>query len=664
MRFIPLILLLFIFITPTFGQTPVNVDSLERVFEAMPPAKKIKAANTLMQHYIDVSFEKTDYYARQAFQLAKANAVPPDDVAYTHVSWGIIQYDRGNYDSSLIYNYQALRYYKSVSDTTKMAVTFNNISLAYNAQGDFAKAAEYAYKALSIYIKYERWRKAGIASLNLGSSYFEAREYSLALYWAQQAYAYYTKANDSSELPYALQAMVDVYVVRKEIDSAQQCLKQIAQFNAISPNEYLEAINLSQRGEVYMLQEKYDSARIVQEQCIRFYEQLGIPESVQQTRISLARTWLALGNVTAAHQQAEVVLAIAHKVRKKRLIMESCLVLANVYKAKNNLKQALHFMEQAALYKDSILFQSLHGSIEGKLSDIKLEQEVLEKARVLDELNQHTKLISRQWLVIIVIAVALIVMAMLAFFIRRVSEYRKRMNQQLVSSNTRLNALNEEVNGLVNTIVHDLNAPLNSVRGIFNLLASMPHTNDQVNELIALGQTSVTAGQDVVRQLLELREVESGMQHKQQLELHAGEVLLELHKMFSMQADQKQLAFVCEAADFTFVSDKISLQRILTNLISNAIKFSHAGGVVAVSAVQLNGSVSFSVSDQGQGFTHEDQKKIYGKFQKLSARPTAGEASNGLGLATVNLLVQHLQGTISLQSQPGKGSTFTVTLPG
>lgn len=646
------------------AQAPLNVDSLERVFNTMPPDKKIRAANRLMQHYIDVNFEKTDYYARQAFQLVKANTVPPEDVAYTHVSWGIIQYDRGNYDSSLFYNIQALRYYKSVSDTAKMAVTFNNISLAYNAQGDFAKAAEYAYKALLIYQKYKLWRKAGIASLNLGSSYFEARQYNLALHWARQGYVYHTKANDSSELPYALQAMVDVYIVRKQVDSAQLYLKQVAQFNARFPNEYLEAVNLSQRGEVYALKGKYDSARIVQEQCIRFYERLGIPENVQQTRIGLARTWLALGNIAAAEQQAETVLAIAKKVGKKRLIMESCRVLADVYKAKNDLKQSLSFMEQAALYKDSILFQSLHGSIEGKLSDIKLEQEVLEKTQVLDALEQHTKTIFRQWFVIIIIAGALLALAMITFFIRRVSEYRKKMNRQLITSNARLNALNQEVNGLVNTIVHDLNAPLNSIRGIFNLLAGMPHADAEVKDLIALGQTSVTAGQDIVRQLLELREVESGTQHKNQVAMNSGEVLSELYKMFCTQASQKQLVFSCEGADFTFVSDKVSVQRILTNLVSNAIKFSYPGGKVAVSAVQLKDSVSFVVADQGQGFTYDDQKKIYGKFQKLSARPTAGEASNGLGLATVNLLVRHLEGTISLDSQPGKGSKFTVTLPG
>ena len=73
--------------------------------------------------------------------------------------------------------------------------------------------------------------------------------------------------------------------------------------------------------------------------------------------------------------------------------------------------------------------------------------------------------------------------------------------------------------------------------------------------------------------------------------------------------------------------------------------------------------ITFEVIDQGPGFTETDREKIYGKFQKLSARPTGGESSNGLGLATVSMLVKKLQGTIQLHSSPGQGAAFTVNIP-
>ncbi len=644
------------------AQASQNTDSLERVFHTLPPEKKIKAANRLMQYYLDVNFEKTGYYARQAFELAKSKSIPPEDVAYTYISWGIIQYDRSNYDSSLIYTLKALRYYESVPDTAKMAVAYNNISLAYNAQGEFAKAAVYAYRALLIYQKYKRWSKAGIASLNLSGSYFEAKHYERALYWARQGLQYYQQANDSAEFAYALQVFADVYIARKQIDSAQWCIKQVEALNAKFPNEYLAMVSLSQRGEIYFLQGKYDSARIVQQQCIAFYDQLGLAESVQQTRIGLARTWLALGNVQAAQQQAQMVYKIASKIGKKRLIVESCLLLADIYKAKNEWHQALNLHTQAGLYKDSIINKSLYRSIEGQLSDIRLEQEIQDKSRVLETLVQHDKIVYRQRFIIIAITIALLTFIVIAFLIRRVSLYRRKTNQQLLANNVRLNALNQEVNGLVSTIVHDLNAPLNGIRGVLNMLETMPASNES-KELVALAQTSVTVGLDIVKQLLELRELESGTFRLTRDEIHVQHFLDGLHKVFRAQAGQKKIAFSCEGTDYTFVSDKISLQRIFSNLISNAIKFSHPGGRVAVSVMQYNGCVTFVVSDEGQGFTEDDQKKMYGKFQKLSARPTAGEPSNGLGLAIVNLLVQHLQGTITLDSQRGKGSTFTITFP-
>ncbi len=105
------------------------------------------------------------------------------------------------------------------------------------------------------------------------------------------------------------------------------------------------------------------------------------------------------------------------------------------------------------------------------------------------------------------------------------------------------------------------------------------------------------------------------------------------------------------------------LGRIIDNLLTNAIKFSHPNTSVEVSAGRSNGSLTISIKDQGQGFSEKDKMFLFQKFKKLSARPTAGESSNGLGLAIVKTLIDRMKGSIELVSDHGKGSHFIVKLP-
>jgi len=110
-------------------------------------------------------------------------------------------------------------------------------------------------------------------------------------------------------------------------------------------------------------------------------------------------------------------------------------------------------------------------------------------------------------------------------------------------------------------------------------------------------------------------------------------------------------------------SDIEYLNRIFDNLISNAIKFSPKGSVITLSSGLENGMAWVSVKDQGPGFQDFEKKLVYQKFKRLSARPTGGESSNGLGLAILKTLIDRMQGEIILNSTPGRGSEFIVKFP-
>lgn len=110
-------------------------------------------------------------------------------------------------------------------------------------------------------------------------------------------------------------------------------------------------------------------------------------------------------------------------------------------------------------------------------------------------------------------------------------------------------------------------------------------------------------------------------------------------------------------------TDADAVLRITQNLASNAIKFSPAGSPVAVTFAYEDNHLRIVVADQGPGISAADQKKLYGRFTRLAARPTGGESSSGLGLAIVKTLVNACGGRIRCESQLGAGATFRVEIP-
>ena len=113
--------------------------------------------------------------------------------------------------------------------------------------------------------------------------------------------------------------------------------------------------------------------------------------------------------------------------------------------------------------------------------------------------------------------------------------------------------------------------------------------------------------------------------------------------------------------DLVFDPDRIG--QAIDNLVSNAIKYSPHGSIVHVTLAQKDNEAQISVQDEGPGLSEEDQSKLFGAFQKLSATPTDGEKSTGLGLSIVKKIVEAHNGSVEVWSQLGSGSTFSFTIP-
>lgn len=241
----------------------------------------------------------------------------------------------------------------------------------------------------------------------------------------------------------------------------------------------------------------------------------------------------------------------------------------------------------------------------------------------------------------------------------------ERAMAEVEHANARLLRLNDEKNEFLGIAAHDLKNPLTIVMGFSDLLKSGHIPAAQVTRVATNICKEAAKMRDLISNLLDLNAIEEGRTHLKPVPRLLSPILHEVAENHKTVAARKQISLTLQlhSNDLYAKCDCMALTQILDNLLSNAIKFSKPGSHVTTSVVTGGDHVTLNISDQGPGISEEDQKKLFQKFGKLSARPTGGESSNGLGLSIVKRLIEAMGGTIRCESRLGVGTSFIFTLP-
>jgi signal transduction histidine kinase len=235
-------------------------------------------------------------------------------------------------------------------------------------------------------------------------------------------------------------------------------------------------------------------------------------------------------------------------------------------------------------------------------------------------------------------------------------------NAKLATSNDQLAHLNQEKNDFLGIAAHDLKNPLTVIIGSAELLKM----NLPPAQAAKLSGNILGAGQrmlQLIKDLLDANAIEQGKFTSNIAPCELRALAMECAANNQIHASRKEIAICTEEGEiFWGRADRNAAMQILDNLISNAVKFSPHKSTVSVSVSVENGYVGIHVKDQGPGLSADDQKKLFGKYTRLSAQPTGGESSTGLGLSIVKKLAEAMDGTVLCHSVLGEGATFTLLL--
>ncbi|MCX7736659.1 MAG: ATP-binding protein [Candidatus Kapabacteria bacterium] len=240
------------------------------------------------------------------------------------------------------------------------------------------------------------------------------------------------------------------------------------------------------------------------------------------------------------------------------------------------------------------------------------------------------------------------------------------LSKMLIEARNDFIQKNKEKNELLGLTAHDLKNPINSISMLSKVLRDADElSQEEIKEYSSDIASTAERMLSLIKELLDFNAIEEGRIKIKPEELELNEIISEVADFYMKNAEKKDISINIELPDETVYvkTDRNAIVQILDNLISNAVKYTAQGKKVGIILKKSNNLAIVEIKDEGPGFTEEDKKKLFQKFSKLSAKPTAGEHSTGLGLSIVKKYADLIGADIKLESEAGKGSTFFITLP-
>ncbi len=436
----------------------------------------------------------------------------------------------------------------------------------------------------------------------------------------------------------------------------------------------------------YQTRHQLDSALYFALESVRLRRLGGDLSSVAISLGSTSLIYEQMGDKFHALQYAKQCLRYAdsaHGLLPKIVALER---LSKTSEDVGQYQQALQYYKQLILVRDSAAVQNQLNDVKLLAQELEIERSKQEKLELLQQQRQQQQLLQERSTIAVVstiIALALIVIMIVAGRLQRLArqkeiltkEYARSMeevnhrldeaNQTLQTQNISLQELNLEKNEIIGIVAHDLKNPISAVRGFADLIQSGFAEMEQVQEIS--GQIVSTADRmlDLVKNLLEVNRLEQGGAEFHCMAFDIATMVESVVLQYQAAANAKNITlhYSLESSSSLALADEQALMQVLDNLVSNAVKYSPHEKNIFIRLESSDNAVRIEIRDEGPGISPDDMQKLFGKFARLSARPTGGEHSTGLGLSIVKKMVEAMNGRVWCESELGTGATFIVELP-
>lgn len=564
--------------------------------------------------------------------------------------------NQSRFDKALKYHFNGLKQAENVHDTLEIVKALNNIGTDYRRLGVLDVAADYHYRALTMSQEYNdtssQAQRNRVVSLNgLGNIYLTMGNLERADSVLHMALAGEKKLHSDLGQAINYANLGSIFRKRGKTDSAWVYYRRAMVFNQKAHSELGMALCHTYLGSLYEDEQEYENAIVEYNIAYESMKQQKDEWHELVTMLAMARIQEKMGNTEMALSILEEALSKARDIKSVEYQAEIFELYYFIYKRKGDFRLALFYHEKAAVLQDSVMDIKKVNQIQNISLGIERNRQMkkVNEAKQKYEAERASKRVF--FLVFALIIVIFVVGLAQMYYMMRIKTRNQRAMQ-------RLSSMRET---FFTNITHEFRTPLTVILGLCrNLQRTAP--DDQTR---GIGKTIEYHGNNLltlINQLLEISKVKSVVGEPDwrhgNLTAHIA-TIVDGYRQF---AHEKliELNFIAQGPmEMDFVPDYIN--KVVGNLLSNALKFTPEHGRIEVTAKVEKGQAVMSVSDTGPGMDEESTRRLFEPFFQVNN--DSKHLGTGVGLALVRQLVDSINGNISVESVPGKGSRFIVTMP-
>jgi len=645
------IVLLFAIADKLFGQ--VETDSLNTLLNrANAPVKKLEILLQLSEN--ELNYQNAVTYAERATHLADSLGLPFEKAKALNLC-GVAWKNCGDIPKSIEHLYSALDYFEKSEDEISYAEVLMNIGESFRASAKREKSIEYLNMALTIFKKHND-------ATGLAKTYNRLAANSYEKLVNLPGYKQLYKFNKTNRKNF-YNDLIENPVLKQEHDTLFYYLDMSDYYAQLAKHDEVRISTAITRAAFYIAIISTDTAVVMYERIMKDIINSSSQRDLPLAMINLARIYYMKRDFGKSNYYAKQTFDFGKKLHIKVYSLLSCYQLRNNYYEEGKL-------DSAYLFYDTLFFvdnQYRRDELNLELNLLNKENEIKTKEIVIKNHSAQIQLLA-VFSFIFLVSFSIFIFILykknkkLKMFLDELYQKNQIINQQ----NTELASVNAQKDKFFSIIAHDLKSPFNSILGFSEMLKDEARDLDidSIVQYASIINSSALHTFELLENLLDWARMKQGRIPFEPQKFLLNSLVNTEFEGLRNNADQKNIQLINNIHENLIINaDENMISTVMRNLISNAIKFTPKGGQVKVEVEVEDSQVIISVSDTGIGMKPETIEKLFKIETSFTTRGTENEKGTGLGLLLCKEFIEKHEGKIWVESEEGKGSTFSFSLP-
>ena len=588
-------------------------------------------------------------------------------------AWGQYYERTFAYDSAIAYFTKRVNYYENKGDSLELAHAFYSLAGAYTDIDEFVYSASLYVKSLTLYEKVGTLEDLGDTYNALANNYYYSGDSKIAIGYYEKAIDIFEKAEGKEK---------ELSMVLANIAAMHSELR----LYAVAETYYTRAIEIIEGKDFHReLIGAYLGMGIVKEELKEFDKAFEYYKNAHDLAIlendilqigfalqSFGYYYLAIGIYDSAEWYGMKSLQYSEKVNSSLLRQNSYEILHDAYYNLRKYKQAYDYLKIVRTETDSLFDLSSARQLNAIQAQYETEKKELELAKQRELIQQNENQIARQNLYRNFLYGVLSLFVVIMVLIFRNQKLQKKANRLLKVKNSEIASQRDHIQMLEKAksrwfinISHELKTPLTLIKGPVDQLINKSGMNDEDLKKLQLASRNLKVLDTMIHEILDLSNFESGTVKLNKSVFDLVKLSQQTFESFSSYAliNEVKLDFSFPLSEPIYISaDYSKLTKLISNLVSNAIKFTQSGGQVSMIVTENSDFVVIRVKDNGKGIAETDLPHIFNRFYQVND-PDFTSSGSGIGLSICKEIIDLHGGSIQVASTLGIGSEFEVLLP-